>query len=135
MARMAAFVVSQSLRNAVLFKQSLFPFLFTFSPLLWGENENSFHIPSMFKDEAFDEIGEAQQQRWDHQSLLGVSVESAANYPLLADDDFLARFDLLATLVPPRIEEEETEDEKKANTLSFQVNKKKAPQTNLVPLL
>ena len=88
----------------------------------------------MFKDEAFDEIGEAQQQRWDHQSLLGVSVESAANYPLLADDDFLARFDLLATLVPPRIEEEETEDEKKANTLSFQVNKKKAPQTNLVPL-
>ena len=55
----------------------------------------------MFKNEALEEIEEARQQRWDHQALLGVSVESSANYPLLPDEDFLARFDLLATLVPP----------------------------------
>ena len=52
----------------------------------------------MFKDEALDEIDKARQQRWERQALLGVSVESSANYPLLADENFLARFDLLATL-------------------------------------
>ena len=44
------------------------------------------------------------------QALVGVSMESASNYPLLADDKFLSRFDVLATLVPP--EEKDREDEK-----------------------
>ena len=52
----------------------------------------------MFKDEALDEIDEARKQRSGHQALLGVSVESSTNYPLLADENFLARFDLLETL-------------------------------------
>jgi len=85
----------------------------------------------MFKDEALDVIDEARQQRWDHQALLGVSVESSANYPLLADENFLARFDLLATLVPPRLEEE-TEEEKKGRAFaSTKVNEKGLPSSAL----
>ena len=44
------------------------------------------------------------------QALVGVSMESPSNYPLLADEKFLSRFDLLATLVPP--EEKDREDGK-----------------------
>ena len=83
----------------------------------------------MFKDEALDEIDEARQQRWDQQALLGVSVESLANYPLLADENFLARFDLLATLVRPRLEEEETGEEKKVRAFaSTEVDEKGIPR-------
>ena len=39
--------------------------------------------------------------RRPEQALVGVSMESAPNYPLLADEEFMRRFDLLATLVPP----------------------------------
>ena len=39
--------------------------------------------------------------RRSEQALLGVSMESAPNYPLLADSEFMGRFDFLATLVPP----------------------------------
>jgi hypothetical protein len=57
--------------------------------------------------------------------LLGESLESSANYPLLADENFLARFDLLATLVPPRLEEEETGEEKKVRAFaSTKVNER-----------
>jgi len=83
----------------------------------------------MFKDEALDEIDGVRKQRWDHQALLGVSVESSANYPLLADENFLARFDLLATLVPPRLEEEETGEEKKVRAFaSTEVDEKGIPR-------
>ena len=43
----------------------------------------------------------AARTRRREQALVGVSMESAPNYPLLADREFLGRFDLLATLVPP----------------------------------
>jgi len=88
----------------------------------------------MFKDEALDEIDEARQQRWDHQALLGVSVESSVNYPLLVDENFLARFDLLASLVPPLLEEEETGEENKARAFaSTKVNEKRLPQQICYP--
>ena len=139
---MQALILSQSSRNAVVPKQFCRPFFYrssgqsaffitklsSFDSKKKG-NENSFHIPSMFKDEALDEIDEARQQRWDQQALLGVSVESLANYPLLADENFLARFDLLATLVPPQLEEEETEEEKKGRAFaSTSVNEKGLPR-------
>ena len=46
----------------------------------------------------------AVSHRRPEQALVGVAMESPANYPLLANDKFLARFDLLATLVPPEAE-------------------------------
>ena len=41
-------------------------------------------------------------------------MESAPNYPLLSDKAFLARFDILATLVPPG-----EDKEKAATSLGF----------------
>ena len=41
---------------------------------------------------------------------MGVSLESAPNYPLLADAEFLRRFDLLASPVPPSGDEEEKDE-------------------------
>jgi hypothetical protein len=52
-------------------------------------------------------------RRKNNKALVGVSMESASNYPLLAHKAFLARFDILATLVPPG------EDKGEAATLGF----------------
>lgn len=60
-------------------------------------HNNSFHIPGMSKEM----LDAAESTRRSEQALVGVSMESAPNYPLLADKDFLAHFDLLATLSPP----------------------------------
>jgi hypothetical protein len=97
MERIQAFVIFQRSWNAVVQKQFGRLFFYRSSGHAFfikklssfsfekKRNENSFHTPSISKDEALDEIDEARQQRWDHQALLGVSVESSANYPLLAD--------------------------------------------------
>ena len=66
----------------------------------------SFHIPGMTSEM----LDIAKENRRGDQAFIGVSMESAINYPLLADGDFLSNFDLLATLAPP--EEEEDHDEK-----------------------
>jgi hypothetical protein len=50
----------------------------------------------------------AARTRRPEQALVGVSMESAPNYPLLADEEFMGRFDLLATLVPPGGAEEDS---------------------------
>ena len=58
---------------------------------------HSFHIPGMSKEM----LDAAARTRRPEQALVGVSMESAPNYPLLADREFMGRFDLLATLEPP----------------------------------
>ena len=52
----------------------------------------------------------AARTRRPEQALVGVSMESAPNYPLLADAEFLRRFDLLASPVPPSGDEEEKDE-------------------------
>ena len=64
-----------------------------------------------------------QQYRGERdQALVGVSMESAPNYPLLSDRDFLAHFDILATLEPP---EEEKKDERKVSSADSTSKKQK----------
>jgi len=47
------------------------------------------------------DVAQEYVSRKNHQALVGVSMESVPNYPLLSEKAFLARFDILATLVPP----------------------------------
>ena len=47
------------------------------------------------------DVAQENVRRKKSQALVGVSMESAPNYPLLSDKAFLARFDILATLVLP----------------------------------
>lgn len=46
-------------------------------------------------------VAQENVRRKNNLALVGVSMESAPNYPLLSNKAFLARFDILATLVPP----------------------------------
>jgi len=59
------------------------------------------------------DVAQENVRRKNNQALVGVSMESAPNYPLLSDKAFLARFDILATLVPPG------EDNGKSSSLDF----------------
>lgn len=63
-----------------------------------------------------------QKHRRSDQALVGVSMESAPNYLLLADEEFLSRFDLLATLVPPNNEEDEEEQKTRVPSVASAVS-------------
>lgn len=55
-------------------------------------------------------LDSAKKNLRSDQVLVGVSMESATNYPFLADEEFLSGFDLLATLFPPRKEDKKHEE-------------------------
>ena len=74
----------------------------------------SFHIPGKMLDSA-------QKNLRSDPVLVGVSMESPTNYSLLANEEFLSGFDLLATPVPPgkKTEEEPKEKQVKNRELDF----------------
>ena len=102
---------------------SLFLLLSLISCPLSKTNTSSFHIPGM-SAEMFDVVQQQQQQYHGkrYQALVGVSMESAPNYPLLSDRDFLARFDVLATLEPPA---EKGKDDRKVSSAASASKKQK----------